>query len=97
MLRALVVGILSVDRAYFQAHPDAWEYRRAPLPDEWGQLTIPIGARVHVYLVTCQCVVRALEGTCGERLATVMDSEETPRIASHAGAEMPPDWRHGPG
>ncbi len=97
MLRALVVGILSVDMAYFQAHPKAWEYRRAPLPTEWGQLTIPIGARVHVYLVTCQCVVRALEGARGERLATVMDSADAPAIRSHAGAETLPDWRYGSG
>ncbi len=97
MFRALVVGILPIDTAYFQAHPDAWEYHRAPLPDEWGQRALPVGACVRVYLVTGQGVVRALEGPRGERLATVMDSEQTPTIPSHAGADTPPDWSLGPG
>ena len=91
------MSILSIDTAYFQMHPDAWEYRRAPLPHEWGDRAIPVGARVCVYLVTGQCVVRALEGPRGERLATVMDSEKTPTIPSHAGADTPPDWSLGPG
>src|SRR3712207_6325894 len=93
MCRALVVGILPIDTAYFQAHPAAWEYRRAPLPDEWGELAIPIGACVRVYLITCQCVVRALEHPDGLRLATVIDREATPAIRSQVGADAPPDWR----
>src|SRR3712207_3366008 len=80
IFRARVVSILPIDIAYFQAHPDAWEYRRAPLPDEWGELAIPFGARVHVYLVTGQCVVRALEGPDGERLVTSIDHEATAAI-----------------
>ena len=89
--------ILPIDTAYFQAHPDTWQYCRALLPDEWGNLAVPRGARVRVYLVTCQCVVRALEGPHGERLATVIDSEETPAVRSRAGADEAPDWSHGPG
>jgi hypothetical protein len=97
LLRAIFVGILAIDKAYFQAHPAVWEYRRAPLADEWTSLVMPARASVHVYLVTCHCVVRGLEGPRGERLATVIDIERDTAIISGAGADELPAWKSGLG
>ncbi len=65
-----------LDQAWFDEHPRQEVYQRAPLPEEWQEYPIPQDAFVTVYLITSRCTVRVLKLPNGQKLATVLDSED---------------------
>ncbi len=63
-----------VDRKYFEVNPTAFSYDRAPLAEEWSEVSIPADATVSVYKINNASRVRALQTSTGERLAPpIMD------------------------
>lgn len=64
------------DQAWFDDHPREQIYQRAPLPEEWQNCPVPQDAFVTVYFITGRCTVRVLKRPDGQKVATVLDSED---------------------
>ena len=58
-----------VDKQWFEEHPTAQGYSRAPLPQEWPGISIAGDVRVTVYKINKRSRVRVLETLAGQRLA----------------------------
>ncbi len=65
-----------LDQAWFENHPHQHVYQRAPLPEECQEYPVPQNALVTVHLITSRCTVRVLKLPTGQKVATVVDTED---------------------
>lgn len=62
------------DAEFFASHRDKTEYVRALMPGEFAEVTHGQDHRVRVYFINRRTVVKALESSAGERLATQIET-----------------------